>query len=269
MRVIQSLWTLPPTYWLKRSAFLIQAYSICLARQFHPLHLACDRRGARIARFFGWEFDGIDTCLERFDTAGLERIWALGKIQTMLCQNEPAIHIDGDVLLSKPLPASFLAAPIVAQSQDFPAYYRSPLMRLARNIAGLPAHWTAYNTGIMGGADLGAVQAWCRSSMAAAKCFRTHDMKGKINGGMVSMIIEQVSISPFHPVVLFGDMAAPYRENKIGYRHYVTGRRTPAAIAVIEAEFALKFPDHHAHFVRQWSRLSDGQNALKSHKLLT
>lgn len=255
-------------FWLKRSAMLLNSYGLELAKQHYPVSLVTDRKGAKIADFFGWEYQAVSKDLETWDNAGRLHIWSLGKMQAMATQSEPCIQIDGDVLLYKKFPEWFESAGIVAQSLDYKHIYESQVMREIRKVCGFPDDWAAFNTGVMGGTDWKEVLEWCKIAMTASK-----KLIGNFTneGGACSLTMEQVSIGKFHPTSLFKSPGDAYESNKIGFRHYVTGRRTPEAMKSLEREFAIMFPEKYQHFRSQWERLADGegQHVLKSHRLLS
>ena len=117
---------------LERGPLLIHTLAVCqAARVFPEVKFVTDLQGAQLADRLGWKFDAVDTSLEGFQPEGLTHVWALGKLVACGLQTKPFVHLDGDVILLKPLPRRVCHAPIIAQSQDHWHYYEGPDMEAA------------------------------------------------------------------------------------------------------------------------------------------
>lgn len=94
-----------------------------------------------------------------------EKLWALPKVFTYSLQNEPFLHLDGDVFLFKELPTSLLGSELIAQNIEIASdYYLSTQMELMKYFTYFPNcvksdfystnPFRAVNAGILGGSDI-------------------------------------------------------------------------------------------------------------------
>jgi len=162
-------------------------------RVFAETHFVTDDRGAEIAEALCWPFSEVRRDLQACPSEGLEHIWALGKLAAGAIQDRPFVQFDCDVLLLKRLPEKLCDSRLFAQSVDFPNYYRSPEMVMALKRAGSETGTTAYNAGLMGGADVALVRAYAWAGRELAQKFRSHPL----NGTTTSMVIEQYQLGVF------------------------------------------------------------------------
>ena len=244
---------------IERGPLLIQTLAICLAAQvFDETEFVTDRGGARLAESLGWKFQRIVTPLDEFAAAGLDHIWALGKLVACSVQAEPFVQFDGDVLLFKPLPKRLTRHRLIAQSPDFPHYYTSREMRTAQDIAGFAPGGGAYNAGLLGGSDVALVRSYAWAALDLAQKFRGCPL----NGTTTSMIIEQYQLGVFarRVGVEVGTLLplAPSRKQvaKAGYAHLTgSAKRNPIYVAKAEARLAADFPEAYERFLAGWSAL--------------
>ena len=135
--------------------------------------------------------------------------WALSKIKTYSLQNEPFLHIDGDIYLPRPLPERVLNAPLVAQNREVGTkYYRQmmdegvlkfPSIKLPEYIEkGLRENSIAsYNMGFFGGTDISFIQKYCNEVF---QFMETNRMNGKgVHHAMVNcnVFFEQIIFALF------------------------------------------------------------------------
>jgi hypothetical protein len=89
--------------------------------------------------------------------------WALSKIITYSLQNEPFLHIDGDVYIWKPFDETLLQSPLIAQNQEYDfAFYHEYISNAKFQAKHLPEvlqknvlrPFITYNAGIFGGNDI-------------------------------------------------------------------------------------------------------------------
>jgi len=253
---VMSLWTRTPMFVPTRGPMLIQTLAVNLAaRVFAETEFVTDDRGAEIAALLGWPFTRISTDLETWPAEGLTHIWALGKLVACARQERPFVQFDSDVLLFKPLPERLLRCRLLAQSQDYPHYYRSRDMRDAQGIAGFEPGGIAYNAGLLGGSDVALVRAYAWAGLDLAQKFRGC----AINGTTTSMIIEQYQLGAFsrRVGVEVGTLLplGPTRKQtaRAGYAH-LTGdaKRKPEWIERAERRLAMEFPEAYMRFVAAW-----------------
>lgn len=155
----------------------------CAAKHYAELRLVTDSDGARLlVDGLGLPFTTVDTSLDRLDFCW-HAWWVLGKLRAYRSQDRPFVHLDSDVYLWKPLPASVARADIIVQNPE-PApltdstFYKPSRIAEAFHTAGcsLPAFITnymqggsiAYNTGIFGGSALDAIRRYASAAEALA-----------------------------------------------------------------------------------------------------
>jgi hypothetical protein len=180
MRIIQSFWSLPAFSrhdafgqasftggWLHPRYYLMSwAFSCLQLRSFYnDVRLVTDRVGKKLL------IDQLQLPYTRV-TLELENLheydpglWAIGKLYTFGLQQQPFIHVDGDVFIWERFPQRIEQAGLIAQNieHEFP-FYRELLQTLADANAYLPAAIknnylqgtciNAYNAGIIGGRNL-------------------------------------------------------------------------------------------------------------------
>jgi hypothetical protein len=125
----------------------------------------------------GW-FDAVHEAMGEIEHLPT-RHWAVAKMVAFAAQDGPFLHIDNDVLLNKPLPKKTLCSPVLVQCvekwQDFKGNY-GPQLEAVKARPEKPKWWQAswpitrgkafaYNTGIMGGCDIGFIQDYARSGI--------------------------------------------------------------------------------------------------------
>jgi hypothetical protein len=99
--------------------WLAWGLSLRLARRHHPeTMLVTDRAGKELlVDGLGLSFSSVSTELDSISHAD-EGWWALGKLIAYSMQEKPFIHLDTDVFLWKPLPATVASAPAFAQCPE-------------------------------------------------------------------------------------------------------------------------------------------------------
>lgn len=180
MRIIQSFWSLPAfsreeTFghspftggWLHLRYYLMSwAFSCLQLRSFYnDVKLVTDRLGKKLL------IDQLQLPYTRV-TLELENLheydpglWAIGKLYTFGLQQQPFIHVDGDVFIWEKFPHRLEQAELIAQNIEHEFwFYRELLQTLADTNAYLPAAIktnfmqgtciNAYNAGIIGGRNL-------------------------------------------------------------------------------------------------------------------
>jgi len=267
-RAVFSLWTRTPMFRLEHGPLLVHTLAVCLAKQhFAEVDFVTDAQGAHLAQTLGWEFSSIWNGFEGLDLRGYEHIWALGKLVTLSGQERPCIHVDGDVLLFKPLPEHLLRARLVAQSPDLQTHYTGADMDRGFALCGLPRGHTAYNAGLLGGSAPALSRAFAWAGLELARAFHCSDL----NGTTTSMLIEQYQLGvfahrsgvPVTPLLPLSPKRAEITE--AGYAHLAgANKRNPFYLARVEARLARDFPAAHARFIEGWTRLMQGDQCGSS-----
>lgn len=259
-RGVMSLWTQTPQFTIRRGSLLLQTLAANLAANaFAETQFVTDELGAELAAILGWPFGEVSTALETWPADGLQHIWALGKLAACTLQSGQFVQFDGDVLLFKPLPESFTSSRLLAQSEDYPQFYESVNLRTAREVAGLPPGATAFNAGLIGGADASLVRAYAWTGLELAEKFRGSE----INGTAVSMMIEQYQLGVFServgvPVATLLPLHASKEQiEEAGYSHlWGSSKHSPKWLSRVEARLARDFPEAHARFIEGWRKIA-------------
>ena len=122
-RIVQSYWSkayqnTPNSGWaFRESHYMSWALSCLQLKQFYDeIELVTDSEGADL--LINKLHLPYTSCLTILDKLKNENpaIWALGKIAAYEVQQEPFIHVDGDIYIWKPFPKRIEEAGIVAQN---------------------------------------------------------------------------------------------------------------------------------------------------------
>ena len=125
MRAVWSFWSKPfhaqqGRAWREPLHHLLAwGLSLRLARRHYPeTMLVTDTPGKTLlVDRLGLEFSHVSTDLDRLRKAD-PAWWSLGKLTAYSLQDQPFVHLDTDVFLWKPLPASLITAPVFAQCPE-------------------------------------------------------------------------------------------------------------------------------------------------------
>ena len=105
-------------------------------------------------------FDSVKVVLDDYDNIS-SRLWAYGKIVSYSMQNEPFIHIDNDVFITKRFPDFIEEGELIVQHFEAQRETYQNGEVLVDNLFHVPDsykkyHWEngAYNMGIFGGTDI-------------------------------------------------------------------------------------------------------------------
>jgi hypothetical protein len=180
MKIIQSFWTLPMFKgdqtihnnrlsggWINSKYNLLSwAYSCLQLRKFyHNVELITDQIGKiLLIDCMQLPYTKVSTDLDVLGNENPE-LWAIGKLTSMQLQEEPFIHVDGDVFIWERFSEKLEEASVVVQNReaDF-TFYRTVLDHLISNNLYVPAvvqknyltgeKIDAFNAGIVGGNDV-------------------------------------------------------------------------------------------------------------------
>lgn len=192
MRAVWSFWTKPlreGTPWSWREPvhqLLAWGLSFRLGRSHYPeTVLVTDTPGkALLIDGLGLPFTRVSTELDGLHDAD-PSLWMLGKLVAYRLQDEPFMHLDTDVFLWRPLPASVVAAPVFAQHPDEfdvtdqcgPRVIEDAFARFA---LPLPTEWEWYrshqkrryreaNCGIFGGTNTDFIRYYAHVALGLAR----------------------------------------------------------------------------------------------------
>lgn len=101
-------------------------------------------------------------------------LWAIAKIKAYSLQEEPFIHIDGDVFIWEKFPEDFLNSKLVTQNlENTTGYYREMWNSISEHITFIPEELSSFhngtsnlccNMGIVGGNDVKFFKKYCEKS---------------------------------------------------------------------------------------------------------
>ncbi|WP_266168804.1 DUF6734 family protein [Dyella subtropica] len=272
MRAVWSFWSKPffahkGRIWREpRHHLLAWGLSLRLARRHYPeTMLVTDKAGkALLVDRLGLDFDEVSIELEALRDADLGW-WALGKLYAYSMQDRPFIHLDTDVFLWKPLPASVASAPVFAQCpEDHPlndwcgpqdieaafAKHRLPLPQEWEWMRSQPSTgFREENCGILGGHHVDFIRYYAQLGMdlavnpAFAQAWAELPNKSGYN-----MMIEQFLLSacldyhrahpesPYQGIRIkhlfpsFGDAFNPRLTAQAGYTHLLGNAKSHAGV---------------------------------------
>jgi hypothetical protein len=169
MNAVQSFWISEKSVnaggWInKRFEYISWSLSYCLLRQnFQEVHLYCNTAGYKmLVEELELNYDKVSNALDSQEEL-MKKSWALTKIFTYAAQQDPYVHVDGDVFWFEKPSDAFLKADVFAQciEVDEPMY-REIWSNLQSDGAYLPEYLKtpqvkaglAANVGIIGGNQL-------------------------------------------------------------------------------------------------------------------
>ena len=139
-------------------------------------------------------------------------IWATAKIYTYSLQDEPFLHVDGDVFIFEPFPEKLMQAGLITQNLEVTtSYYRNMWSKISPHLKFMPSEMQdfhnevnnlAHNMGIFGGNDIDFLKEYNNKSLEFV--YKNKSVWDKINLHNFNIFFEQV---------LFYECAN--RENKI------------------------------------------------------
>ncbi|PVD49624.1 hypothetical protein DC498_24130 [Terrimonas sp.] len=198
MRFCQTLWTsdkdlLKDNFgWLSPQHHIMAWALSCLKlKKYYPVvNFYTDKKGVEIFKdhlalpytnFFD-DYSNIDL---RAD------LWALPKLLTYAKQDQPFLHVDGDVFIWQPLKNNLLSSNLIAQNlEKGTGYYSSTLRPLAEQLQYFPSYlkknlfshnMKAYNAGILGGADIQFFKKYVAIAEKFLKKNNVANLKGNFN----------------------------------------------------------------------------------------
>jgi hypothetical protein len=190
MKIIQSFWSLPITQgrattfnnrldggWLSAELHLLSwAYSCLQLRQFYDqVELVTDETGkALLADAMQLPYTTVSTGLEKISHYDPD-LWALGKLYACSRQQQPFLHVDGDVFVWERFPGRIEKAAFAVQNEEYNfSFYKTVMKQLLELDCYLPpAIWenfkagndiSAYNAGIIGGNQAGFFQEFAEEA---------------------------------------------------------------------------------------------------------
>ena len=167
---ISAGWLSPEYHWMSWALSCLQAKKF-----YQDVELVTDDRGKEILiNRLQLPYSAVTTSLEAALNPYPAELWSLAKIFSYSIQQEPFMHLDGDVFIWQPFDKSFCASGLLAQNieVDIP-YYRSMLTDINKRLKYVRAPFLftntdnpvyASNTGIFGGSNLSFIKEYCRQA---------------------------------------------------------------------------------------------------------
>jgi hypothetical protein len=183
MRIIQSIWTAnapdllhAPMGWLAPEYNLMSWAMSCLQlrQQYPEVVLYCDSAGAKLLiDTLQLPYTEVVCVLDSLNIYDPE-LWALSKIKAYSLQDQPFLHVDGDVYLWKKFEDNLLASDLIAQNKDQIASFEVTMQELEQALDYFPKEILqerqaknpiqTYNAGIYGGCDIAFFQEYTRKA---------------------------------------------------------------------------------------------------------
>lgn len=173
MNYIQTFYTqrkpvLESGYGWLRPEFNLMSWALSclqLKKIYGQVDLYTDTMGKSIlVDELGLPYNHVYTDFDEYDPVD-QRLWALPKIYTYSKQQNPFVHIDGDVYLFDKLPEKFQQSELIAQNMEYSSeYYMDAMAQLKKYFTYFPEAvksdfnsgkpFLAVNAGILGGNDV-------------------------------------------------------------------------------------------------------------------
>jgi len=167
---ISAGWISPEYHWMSWALSCMQAKKF-----YEHIELVTDERGKEILiNRLGLPYSSVNTSLEPALDPYPAELWSLAKIFSYQIQQQPLIHLDGDVFIWKPFSEAFCTSGLLAQNLevDIP-YYASMLRDINKRLKYVPGPFVfaendqpvyASNTGIFGGSNIVFIKEYCRQA---------------------------------------------------------------------------------------------------------
>ncbi|MBR8534681.1 hypothetical protein KDU71_03850 [Carboxylicivirga sediminis] len=215
--------------------------------------------------------------------------WAAGKLLAYSKQDEPFIHLDGDVFLWDYLPDRIMSSPVLAQSPEFfnkydtSSYYR--LLELEELIkfgnGWLPNYWNSYTSnievfeaaccGIFGGNDINSINNY--STTAIKIITENKNIWDNWNGNACgNVLVEQFFLILFLNVqgnknieYLFDKTKNPFSPNSSNttYTHLIANSKNNIQVQRLVEKFIL---NHCIEFIPRTRKAIEAINKEKCYQ---
>jgi hypothetical protein len=130
------------------------------------------------------------------------QLFALAKIKTYSIQEEPFLHIDGDIFLWNPLPKSLMQSELIASNPEINLPYNKEILdEMEEHVEFVPPHLKnvnikedifSSNAGIFGGTNISFIKKYCKQ--AEEIIAKNANCLHNVNTGRLNMLIEQISL---------------------------------------------------------------------------
>jgi len=213
--------------WLDTRFHLMSwALSACSLSKFYPnIELITDNFGAELLiEKLKLPYKNISLAQEHFKPS-FGKLWVLRKIHSYTLQNEPFIHLDGDVYLFRPFSDELLSASLIAQNYEYNhPYYVEGFEEVITHCSFLPSfikkdkndRLSAVNAGIIGGKNFDffkdfsiQVDTFLKQNLSSLDKLSTYNFNIFLEQFLFKKIADQQQISIAYLI-----------KEEIGYPHY-------------------------------------------------
>ena len=188
--------------WKKKYNFMSWALScLQLIKYYGSVDLVTDSIGAAIlVQKLKLPYTNVSLKLEELKSVD-SRLWALGKIVTYKLQDQPFLHVDGDVYIWERFSKELERSEVVVQNMEveYP-FYKDLMEQIDRHFYFTPPsivnygqfnnNYNAYNAGIIGGGDLEFFRLF--TGEALKFIFQNSNSLSKIDVGLFNPVYEQL-----------------------------------------------------------------------------
>jgi hypothetical protein len=215
MKIIQSYWSLPSLgsdkdiYGRSNGGFIDARFNymswalscLTLKRFYKNVELITDKKGKELLiDTLNLPYTNVTVCLDELNHYH-PKLWAIGKIKAYQLQDEPFLHVDGDIFIWKAFGNdNFHRNPLIVQNMDYAySWYDSMLNDIESFFEYIPQEIienytirkdiTAINAGIIGGSDIDFFQRYTHEAFEFVN--RNINCFEKINIGLFNNVFEQ------------------------------------------------------------------------------
>lgn len=222
INIVQSYWSKsyqsnqPDFGWYDKAYHYMSWTLSCLklSQFYRHVKLVTDSPGAEILvgklnlpyTSVSYELDGLNNCDEK--------LWTLGKLRAYELQDEPFIHVDGDVFIWNKFPDELENAPLVAQNEEKEYPYNCEAMGTLLSLGfvfpegvKVAGPITESNAGILGGRDIKFFKYYAKQTkkFLSFNAQRIKEFKG--NNVAINTILEQYL---FHELSAYRNIPVTY-----------------------------------------------------------
>lgn len=280
MKVVQTFWTgnkslLENSFgWINPQSHLMSWALSCLSLKEHyeDVILYTDSNGYKVfAELLQLPYKDV---IVQYDNLSCpEPHWAYPKVVTYSLQQEPFIHVDGDVYLPDRLSSEVEKAGLIAQNIEIgSSYYKNMMNDVLQKGILLPDYLKeeldkdsigSYNAGVLGGNDLDFIKEYCQTAFHIIESNHLNDVDNhqiNINNNILFEQILFYAISKIHnkPVTTILDQSVRdngycyeefcnfYSYNNTKLMHILGGHKRNSRICELLGKTLLnKYPDYY------------------------
>ncbi|MCE7991241.1 MAG: hypothetical protein HEP71_04640 [Roseivirga sp.] len=195
--MLRAGWYTSEYHWMSWALSCLQ-----LLKLYGQVELVTDKLGKHILiDTLGLPYTSVSLVLEGQLEGFYPRLFSLAKIKTYSLQQEPFIHVDGDLFLFQPLPDRVMQSGLISSNPEADLFFNAEVVKqvgqegyvLPDHLKDLNsvAHLFSSNAGIIGGNDLPFIQEYCNHAFDFITS-NSELMKGAVPDG-INFLIEQIS----------------------------------------------------------------------------